>query len=486
MKTKNYYLIDSPKIKELNKEQKEFLEKQLTIYHTHSSTIIDKAKAIQALAVNERLEDLRFEYNAWLYDFVNDQLKTVKTEEAIETLEFIKAYCYHTFGLKSYLTGNFTDALEIFFKSFKIREKLNELQGLFQTCYHIALIYHSIGDFMNAIKFYEKSVELSINFKDKTKVALLYNNLALIFAEKGNQTKASNYQYKALSIFEEDNGERGIALCYMNIADSLVEQLELDEALKYFFSALNLYKKIGDKASEALSYSGIGSVYQAKGEHNTALKYYMKTENLPQSNQSPNYAYLKMGTLYESQNQISLAIEFYNKSLELSETTESKRLLSETLSKIGALEIKKGNIEEAHIQIERAFELAQALRHPELIMEASSARTLLAVAKNDYKLAYEMEKLKNEMKEKILNKENTKEVIKHQLKYEYERQLKQKDIEVEQEKLNNQYLQEKIDLFLAKNKQLTLKNKLINEQLAEKDKLKRKLTGKNNGVFNSI
>jgi len=60
-------------------------------------------------------------------------------------------------------------------------------------------------------------------------------------------------------------------------------------------------------------------------------------------------------------------------------------------------------------------------------------------------------------------------VIKHQLKYEYEKQLKQKDIEIEYEKQNNQHLLEQIDLLSAKNKQLTSKNKIIIEQLAEID-----------------
>jgi len=83
-----------------------------------------------------------------------------------------------------------------------------------------------------------------------------------------------------------------------------------------------------------------------------------------------------------------------------------------------------------------------------------------------------MEKLKNETKDKILNEQNTKVVIKHQLKYEYEKQLKQKDIEIEEEKLNSQQLQEQIDLLSAKNKQLTLKNKFINEQLAEEAQVK--------------
>jgi len=48
-KMKNFYLIDSPKLNELNEAEKDVLEKQLTIYHAHSSSVIDKAKAIYVL-----------------------------------------------------------------------------------------------------------------------------------------------------------------------------------------------------------------------------------------------------------------------------------------------------------------------------------------------------------------------------------------------------------------------------------------------------
>jgi len=100
-----------------------------------------------------------------------------------------------------------------------------------------------------------------------------------------------------------------------------------------------------------------------------------------------------------------------------------------------------------------------------------TAKVLLAFAEEDYKLAFEMEKLKNEMKDKILNKENTKAVIKHQLKYEYEKQLKKKDFEIKEKKLNNQHRQEQIDILFAKNKHLMVKVEVFTEQLDERNVL---------------
>jgi len=468
MRTKNFYLIDSPKINELNQAEKDLLEQQLSIYHNHLSPVTDKAKAIEVLAKKDGITKLRYEYNAWLYNFVNCQLKTVKTEEENEALKKMLAYCYSRFGLKSDLEGNFINALDNYKKAIKIQKKLKDKKGLFFTSYNIALIYYKNGDLSNTIELYEQCVELCREIEDKTVLAAVYNNLSFVLKNKGNLSKSLNYLHKALSIYKENNDENGIALIYYNIGDLLLSQLEIDQALKYYLKSLKLSESIGDDNRQIVNCIAIGSIHQKKCENDTALKYYLKAVKLPQTNQ-PNNAYLQIGTLYESQNQIDLAMDYYSKSLQLSERIEHKKLLSETLSKIGALELKRGNVKKANFQIKRGFKLAQELNYPELIKEAAAAKILLAIAIKDYKLAYEMETLKNEMKEKIQNIENTKAVIKHQLKYEYEKLLKQKDIEIEEEKQNNQQLQAEIDLLLINNKRLAFKNKTINEQYAEKD-----------------
>jgi len=160
MKVKKFYLIDSPKINELNEADKNLLEQQLTIYHSPSSSIVDKTMAIYALVGKGGIEKLQFEYNAWLYDFVNYQLKTNKTEEENEALEKMLAYCYHAFGLKSQLNGNSKKALDNYKIAAMRGEKLNNSTGLLKTYYNIALIYQDVGDLSNTIKFMKNALNL--------------------------------------------------------------------------------------------------------------------------------------------------------------------------------------------------------------------------------------------------------------------------------------------------------------------------------------
>lgn len=476
---KNFYLIDTLNLNELNEAQKDLLNKQLTVYHTHSSSVIDKANAINALAENKKLKNLRFEYNIWLYDFVNYQLKTRITQKEIRQLEKILGNCYHLFGDTSYLKGDFQKALNNYQEALKIGNKLDDNKRSFETYRSIAMLYHSKGDLSNALEFYEKAAELSRVLEDKTNLATFYNSMMVVLKDQGNFPKALDYLYKALRIYEENNDEFGLAISYHSIGLSLVSQNEFDEGLKYFLTALKLYRKIGDENNKSYLYIEIGHAYQKKCEYDIALKYYMKASKYLQVSRVVSKAYLKMGTIYECQNQIDLALDYYDKSLKLSEKIDSKEALSETLNKIGALKIKTGDIDDASKYIEKAFVLAQELKYPLLIKDAASAKLQLAINQADYKLAYEMERLKNEMKDKIQNENIRKEIIKQQLKYEHEKQLKKKDLEIEFEKKNASLIQGQLDLINAKNKQLTTKNKIIAEQLLERDIFTQKL---NDGI----
>jgi len=477
---KNFYLIAPPNISELNEAQKHFLNKHLTVYHTYSSSVIDKANAIYALVNNKKLKNLRFEYNAWLYDFVKYQLKTIIGKKETRYLESILANCYCIFGDISYLIGDFQKALNNFQKALEISKELEDNKRIFEIYRGIGNLYNHKGDLSTALEFYEKAAELSRELEDRTKLAEFYNSVMVVLKDQGNFPKALDYLYKALNIYEENNDQFGIAVSYHSIGLSLVSQYELDEALRYFLSALKLYEKIGDENNKSYLHIEIGYIYQEKCEYDLALKYYIEASKYQQISRVVGKAYLKMATIYESQNQIDLAFDYYNKSLQLSEKIDSKEALSCILCKIGTLKFKTGDIDEATQHIEKAFALAQELKYPALIKDAASAKVQLAIKKADYQLAYEMEKLKNEMKDKIQNEDIRKEIIKQQIKYEYEKKLKSKSLEIELEKKNACLIQEQLDLIAAKSKQLTIKNIIIIEQLEEKDILIRKLNKGNN------
>jgi len=484
MKKKDFYLIDSLDISGLDESQKAILDGYLNAYHS-SLSVVDKAVAIDALVKNRNFVGFRDKYNTWLFEFVTKQLKTSTTEKETQILEKVLGNSHCEFGSIYRIEENYSEALIHYKQALKICEQQNDIEGIFRVYNYIGANYYKQGNAPNSLEYYEKAMQLSKYIKDENSMAEFYQNIACIQNDRSNFFKAQEYLYKALKIFEKNNDELSMAVSYNNIGHSLVSQDELDPALKYFFKAVSLYQKTGLEHYKMEVYIDIGAVYEKKKKNDTALEYYDKAVQLHKKlnlKTEPDLLYRKIGLLYKNQNRPDLALQYYYDSLQLSEKTGKKESQSKILSGIAPLEIQKGNMDKARQQIQKAFALAKELNYPLLIKEAAAAKVSLAIAEGDYKLAYEMEKLKIEMKDKIQNENNRKEVIKQQFKYEHEKELLKKDFEIEFEKKNAQLIQEQSDILALKNNELASKNQIINKQVTEMNFLIQKLQESNESL----
>jgi len=256
--------------------------------------------------------------------------------------------------------------------------------------------------------------------------------------------------------------ESDVADTNANIGKLIYIQGDLSEARNYYLKSLKLYKENENEFGEAAMYTEIGIIHEKKKEYDKALKYYdkaMKIQIRLKLDGKLAYSCFQTAVLYEHQNQWNLASKYYQKSIQLSEKIGTKEMLSKALSRKGALEIKKGITEKAKEQIKLGFSLARELNDPELIKEAAAAKLTLAIATEDYKLAYEMECLKNEINNKI-----------------------KKDEEIELEKQNAQIIEEQSDLLTLKNNELASKNEIINKQMHELEDLIQKLQESNESL----
>jgi len=288
-----------------------------------------------------------------------------------------------------------------------------------------------------------------------------------------------------LEIFEENNLERDTANAYSNIGKLMFSQDDFREALKYYLKALKLYQKIAFEFGESRRYVDIGIVYERKAEYKKALGYYDKATQIQVKLELKGelaFSYLQIGIVYDNQNQSNFARKYYQKSLKLSEETSFKETQSRVLSKISALQIKEGITEKAVEQAQLALKIAREIDDPELIKEAATAKLAFAIAIKDYKLAYEMECLKNEMMHKIQNENIQKELIKRKFEYESKQALVKKDVEIELEKENARLIEEQSDLLTLKNDELASKNEIINKQMYELEDLVQKLQESNESL----
>jgi len=485
MKVKDFYLIESLDISILDESQKKFLDKQLILYQEGSS-IIEKISAILKIVKSENFKGIQFQYNEWLFNFVTAHLKVATTDEETRHLQNILGICYNIFGVMHFYKSNYDQALKNYAEAIKICKEQDDKELLLKAYQNISIVYHLQGEITSVLEIYEKAAPLLPFIKNKKILGHYYKCFGSILSQQGNYPKALDYYYKSLKIFEENNLEPMAAEAYANIGFLMHNmQDDLDEGLRYYLKALKLYQKVQNEYGEAEIYIAIGMDYERKKVYDNALEYYNKAIEIQIRLELKNelaFSYLQIAILHENQNQPSLAQKYYQKSIKLSEKTGDKETLSTAMCRNGALEIRNRITEKAKAQIQLGFNLAREIDDPQLMKEAAAAKLTLAIATGNYKLAYEMERLKNEMKDKIQNENIQKEVIKRKFEYESKQALLKKDKEIEVEKKNALLVEEQSDILTLKNEELASKNEIINKQMHELEDLVQKLQESNESL----
>ncbi|MBL4716528.1 MAG: tetratricopeptide repeat protein [Bacteroidia bacterium] len=237
-------------------------------------------------------------------------------------------------------------------------------------------------------------------------MASTYHNIGGIYDDQGETKRGLEYYFLSLKIQEEINDKEGMAYSYNNIGVSYYKQGEFDpgnyqEALKYYYFSLKLREEIKDKEGMAVSYHNIGNVLCNLDSIDKGMKF------------------LKLG-------------------LRLAKELKYKARISDDYSRIGSWQFKLGQIEDALKSGLEALLVSKEIGHVEYIKRAASLLSDVYITQGKFEDALTMYELEIQMRDSIINEENTKATIRQQMKYEYE---KEQIIKKQQEKERSRQLQ---------------------------------------------
>jgi tetratricopeptide (TPR) repeat protein len=99
-------------------------------------------------------------------------------------------------------------------------------------CYNLlGITYDSKGDYSKALDCYFKSLFINIKRKDVLSSAYKYNNIGLIMHRLELYPKAINYYNRALAIWKKRDNKQGISGACQNIGETLLAQRKLPAAI---------------------------------------------------------------------------------------------------------------------------------------------------------------------------------------------------------------------------------------------------------------
>jgi len=278
------------------------------------------------------------------------------------------------------------------------------------------------------------------SLKVKEGLADAYNNIGFIYGNQGEIEDALEYNFLSLRIKEELKDKKGMAFSYNNIAAIYDDQGEIEKALKYYFLSLKLREDINDKSGTSDSYNNIGAMYYKQGEIQMALKYHFLCLNLTKEikdNYRMAMSYHNIGSTLCELDSVVEGMKYMKLGLSLKKELGYKAGVSVTTSLIGTWQLKLGHVQAALDNGLEALNRAKEIGHVHYMERAAELLSDVYRKQGKFEDALVLYELEIQMRDSIVNEENTKATIRQQMKYEHEKeQLIQQEQEIEQARIH--------------------------------------------------
>lgn len=386
-----------------------------------------------------------------------------------------KATALYNLGLMNNGISNTKIALDFYEKSLKIREQLNDKNGIASCVNDMGVLYHNKGNIPKALEYYNRSLQISIETRDRSGVAVSLGNIGNIYFSLGDLPKGLEYTLRSLKIREEIGDKKEIANALTNLGVYYNYQGNIPEALNCLDKSLKLNEEIKNKEGIAWSLTNMGVMYFNQGDDELALDYYSRSLKIREEIDDKNgvaSTLHNMGAIYSKGKSIAKALEFMGRSLKIREKIGDKQGMASSLSTIGVIYFNKGDISLAMSYYLRSLRmqkecsdkkgitdvlfnigysylalvstgstvssnkknmalalsyadsslvLSREMGYPDNIFKAEKLLSRIDSARGNYEGAFEHYKQYIIYRDSINNKETRKAGIKSQLKYEYDK-----------------------------------------------------------------
>ncbi|OFY83083.1 MAG: hypothetical protein A3F72_19005 [Bacteroidetes bacterium RIFCSPLOWO2_12_FULL_35_15] len=310
-----------------------------------------------------------------------------------------------------------------------LAKNLNYKKGLARSIHLMGYIDYAKGDFTPAREKYNQALLIYQELHDDSGIAQMIYNLGILFAYTGVNDKALENFLKALKIYESTKNNKGISECYTVMALIYERQGNSDKAILYHNKALDLALKLNDKYNISVCYINIGNIYGHQKKFDTSLVFYFKGLKIAEELQNKKWmlsATGNIGEIYTQQGKYKEALNYLQKALDISEESGDKQAIIETLNCMAKVHFDLKDYKKAKDLNEQALIMGKTIGSKYDIKRSYEALASLNAEMGNFEEAYTYHKLYANIKDTILNTENSKQIAEMGTKYETEK----KDTEI--------------------------------------------------------
>lgn len=344
-----------------------------------------------------------------------------------------------------------------------LSEKLSYKKGKGMSYNAIGSAYYNFYNLTESLKNCLAALEIFEELKDRENIALTHFKIGNIYYMEPNDAKAIKHYFMSLKLYEELNDLELAAIVLGAIGNTYYYQEKYSEAGKAYDQALEINKRIGHKNSIAYSLTSIGNILWIGGNHalesgdtissikkyNTALvKIDSAVKIFRELKDEAGFmlAFPFLGNVYEKlghisinkgnrrsgNDQLSLALKYYHDFLEIASEANDKNYISEACNGLGRIYSGLKQFKEARKYLDKALQVSTELGLQSIMKDSYDLLTKLDSSEGNFKKALEHFKSYVQLRDTIINAENSKKIVSTQMQYEFDK--KEALAKAEQEK----------------------------------------------------
>lgn len=306
---------------------------------------------------------------------------------------------YNALGIAWFAHGDYDKALTANKNALKIREKNGEAKGLISSYNKIANCYHELGNYSEAVRFNMRALKLS-----------------------------------------ETNGFNAYSgMLLTNIGEIYKAQQKYEEALRHYDQAIKIARESKDTLAWVKALNNAGVAYRELGKYSIAEKSYrlgLKIISGKEYGETEGALLLNLGVLASKNGENERAFTYYRKALRLTESGGDRHGLAVAYKNLGSTYLKIGKPDSALYFLEKSVLLSQELNLKSQLLESYQGLEVYYKSLPNYEQAFYYDSLAEDLKDTLLNIENSRILEELNIRYateKKEKQLAQQHLQIEKD-----------------------------------------------------
>jgi len=351
------------------KLQSKIISNSAIIYYAQGKikTAIDGFNT--ALRIANELKDPGMISDAYLNlgSVYTDQMDYTRARQCYETvIEYYKKHkqyddlmkCYQNLGNVYYMMEKYPDAIELYQKSLQLALQFNNRMVTAKNYHNIGEVNMLIGDYVQADSCFIRSLKIKESIGDKASIAKGYRSLGSLYFIQKNFTKSLQYHQKSLKINCKLGLIKNQAKDYANLSTVYAELKQLPIAVNYCKKAIGLAQKVEDTYGVGEDTRTLGGLYFLQKKYDLAESYYLKAISLKKNmfdQEGMASVYSQLAELYttkpvpaqEKKKNLQKALAYGLKAYALAEQVKIPRLISDASNDLSEIYKKQKNFPKA-------------------------------------------------------------------------------------------------------------------------------------------